>query len=62
MGWRFKKPKRSSFFMHCGQCAHWSYLRQVGVAVEGKCSAIEPPTTEDAYGVPCGLFKLKETR
>ena len=60
MSWKWKKPKQSSYTRHCGQCANWTFLRQIGCAVEGICDyGGNEKTIEDAYGVPCGLWRKK---
>ena len=54
---RFKKPKNGHYYHYCYECEHYTFLRQVGAAYEGVCSAIKDElTTQDAYDPPCGLW------
>lgn len=60
---RFKKPKNSPFYVHCYQCKHYVFEKQVGCAYIGRCEVIRTNVTEtDAYGKPCGLFEMKSER
>ena len=54
---RFKRPKIDDFRHYCYECAHWTFIRDIGCAHEGVCNAIEDePTEQDAYDKMCGLF------
>ena len=60
---RFKRPKNDNFRHYCYECAHWTFIRDIGCAHEGVCRAIEDePTEQDAYDKMCGLFTNKAIR
>lgn len=54
---KFKRPKIDNFRNYCYECAHWTFIRDIGCAHEGVCNAIDgEPTEQDAYDKMCGLF------
>ena len=60
---RFKKPKNGHYSHYCFDCKHYTFLRQVGCAYDGRCDAIQgKPSIQDAYDPPCGLWAAKNKR
>ena len=60
---KFKRPKIDNFRHYCYECAHWTFIRDIGCAHEGVCNAIEgEPTEQDAYDKMCGLFCRRTRR
>ena len=55
---RIKRPKNAQYRDHCFECRNWAFMRQVGVAVDGRCHAVagcEGPVV-DAYEQACWMF------